>query len=80
MTDAQREWLATFDRKTGFLSLHVGRICGYRDLIRLGYVANRGSELMPELFITAKGLIFLERNGSSTAPTRVGGTVLPGES
>jgi hypothetical protein len=64
MTKAQREWLASYDRKTGALSLNAGRICGYGDLIRMNYVADAGSESMPEFFITAKGLIFLERNAA----------------
>jgi hypothetical protein len=61
MTKAQREWLASYDCKTGALSLVAGLICGYDDLIRMNYVADGGSESLPQLFITAKGLIYLEQ-------------------
>ena len=62
LTKAQRTWLASFDRVTGALNLGAGRSCGYADLVRAGYVTNVGSTTKPKLVITAKGLIFLERN------------------
>jgi hypothetical protein len=62
MTKAQRKWLASYDPKTGGLSVGAGRICGYDDLIRMNYVAEGGPKSPPKLFITAKGLIYLERN------------------
>jgi hypothetical protein len=61
MTKAQRKWLASYDRKTGALSVGAGRICGYDDLIRMNYVTDGGSKSLPKLFITAKGLIYLEQ-------------------
>jgi hypothetical protein len=62
LTEAQRRWLASFSRVTGLLDLSAGRVCGYVDLVRAGYVTDVGSAAKPKLVITAKGLIFLEQN------------------
>lgn len=51
----QIAWLASYDRKTGALSTHAAKDCGYGDLLRAGYVIDRGPEGMPDLFITDVG-------------------------
>lgn len=48
-------WLASFDRDTGSLSTVAAEGCGYGDALRAGYVVNRGTAEMPDLFITALG-------------------------
>jgi hypothetical protein len=62
MTEVQREWLASYDRVTGSLSIEAGRNCGYADLMEAGYVTDESFTATPLLAITAKGLIFLEQN------------------
>jgi hypothetical protein len=62
MTDAQRRWLASYDPVTGSLSIDDGLICGYADLVKAGYVSDGGLVSIPALFITAKGIIFLDQN------------------
>jgi len=62
MTEAQRKWLAGYDPVTGSLSVDAGPVCGYRELVKAGYVTDGGFTAMPKLVITAKGLIFLEQN------------------
>lgn len=56
MTQAQMEWLASYDRETGALSTYASRHCGYGDALMAGLVVNRGPIEMPDLFITAKGM------------------------
>lgn len=51
----QIAWLASYDRKTGALSTHAAQGCGYGDILRAGYVIDRGPEGMPDLFITEVG-------------------------
>jgi hypothetical protein len=48
-------WLASYNRDTGSLSTEAAKHCGYGDAIRFGYVVNRGTSEMPDLFITATG-------------------------
>ena len=55
MTNEQRKWLETYNRETGSLSTIAAKDCGYRDLLRAGYVINRGPDTMPDLFITLAG-------------------------
>lgn len=55
MTQEQFNWLSTFDPETGSLSTYGAKDCGYGDMLRAGYVVNRGPEGMPDLFITAAG-------------------------
>jgi hypothetical protein len=62
MTKEQREWLASYDRKTWALSTYAARHCGYGDLLREGYVINRGPDEMPDLYITSPGILALERS------------------
>lgn len=52
----QLDWLASYDRVTGELSVYAARECGYGDMLRRGYVENRGPDAMPDLFITAAGI------------------------
>lgn len=51
----QIAWLASYDRATGALSTYAAKDCGYGDLLRAGYVIDRGQEGMPDLFITDVG-------------------------
>lgn len=57
----QTEWLQTYDRKTWSLSTHNCK-CGYGDLLRQGFVVNRRTMEMPDLFITLSGLTALSGN------------------
>lgn len=52
----QIEWLASYDRETGSLSTYAARECGYGDMLKMGYVTNRGPDEMPDLFITGTGI------------------------
>ena len=51
----QIAWLASYDRVTGSLSTVAAKDCGYGDLLKAGYVVNRGPDEMPDLFITQAG-------------------------
>jgi len=55
MTQEQARWLASYNPKTGSLSTYAAKDCGYGDLLRAGYVINRGPDEMPDLFITPAG-------------------------
>lgn len=55
MTKDPMQWLATFDPDTGALSTYAARECGYGDMLMAGYVINRGTAEMPDLFITEAG-------------------------
>lgn len=51
----QIAYLATYNRDTGSLSTLGAENCGYGDLLRAGYLINRGTPEMPDLFITQAG-------------------------
>lgn len=51
----QLVWLASYNRETGALSTHAARKCGYGDMLNAGYVVNRQTLEMPDLFITEAG-------------------------
>lgn len=51
----QMQWLASYDRDTGALSTEAATECGYGDFLKAGYVVNRRTAEMPDLFITAVG-------------------------
>lgn len=51
----QIQWLSSYDRNTGALSTHAAADCGYGDLLKAGYVVNRRTAEMPDLYITAIG-------------------------
>jgi hypothetical protein len=56
MTQAQRKYLFSYDRKTLALSTYESRSCGYGDLLKIGFVSNRGSDQIPDLYITRLGI------------------------
>lgn len=62
MTKEQRKWLESYDRETYSLSTHKARNCGYGDLLKAGYVTDRGPPSMPDLFITPAGVMALMRS------------------
>ncbi len=59
MTKKQRKWLESYNRENYSLSTYKARNCGYGDLLKAGYIANRGPPLMPNLFITPDGIMAL---------------------
>jgi hypothetical protein len=62
------EWLATFDRRTDSMSTHAARDCGYGDMLRCGYVVNRGTDEIPDLYITTEGKRALMIHGIAIRP------------
>lgn len=51
----QFEWLASYDRETGALSTYAAKDFGFGDMLKVGYVVNRGHDELPDLFITEAG-------------------------
>lgn len=51
----QMQWLASYNRDTGSLGTHDAADCGYGDLLKAGYMVNRQTAEMPDLYITEVG-------------------------
>lgn len=62
MTKEQRKWLESYDRENYSLSTYEARNCGYGDLLKAGYVVDRGPPSMPDLSITSDGVMALMRS------------------
>lgn len=64
---SQIAWLASYNRETGELSTYAASSCGYGDMLRAGYVENRGPDAMPDLYITEAGLAVVRAAGIGEA-------------